>query len=162
MAEQKQLTTSLEDYLEAILLLERKNRVARVKDIACLLQVQMPSVTGALRSLRDKELVNYKKNSFISLTDKGMEIAKDILTRHSIIRKFLERILLLPAGIADEQACKIEHLIDGMTLRRLYNTCRFLQNQLINKEIYSEEEWLKIIDEEVEYPSYPEEEFKND
>jgi hypothetical protein len=49
-----------------------------------------------------------------------------------------------------------------MTLRRLYNTCRFLQNQLINKEIYSEEEWLKIIDEEVEYPSYPEEEFKND
>jgi DtxR family Mn-dependent transcriptional regulator len=162
MAEQKQLTTSLEDYLEAILLLERKNRVARVKDIACLLQVKMPSVTGALRSLRDKEMVNYKKNSFISLTDKGMVIAKDILTRHSIIRKFLERILLLPAGIADEQACKIEHLIDDMTLRRLYNTCRFLQNQLINKERYSEEEWLKIIDEEVEYPSYPEEELKND
>ena len=57
------LTPSLEDYLEAILRLERKNRVARVKDIAVLLNVQMPSVTGALKNRRARERVNSEKNS---------------------------------------------------------------------------------------------------
>ena len=72
------LTPSLEDYLEAILNLESQYRVARVKDIAKTLEVQMPSVTGAVKNLKEKGLVNYEKNSFISLTDKGMEIAKSI------------------------------------------------------------------------------------
>ena len=60
---ERQLSTSLEDYLEAIIRLEKANRVARVKDIAGALNVQMPSVTGALKTLRDKGYVDYERNS---------------------------------------------------------------------------------------------------
>ncbi len=53
----------MEDYLETILLLERANKVARVKEIAERMSVQMPSVTAALKALKTRGLVEYEKNS---------------------------------------------------------------------------------------------------
>ncbi len=79
------LTPSLEDYLETILQLEKKNRVARVKDIAQELGVQMPSVTGALKNLRSKGMIEYEKNSFINLTPQGMDIAVKVYEKHKLI-----------------------------------------------------------------------------
>src|SRR5690606_4037460 len=128
MDEKSGLSPSLEDYLEAILSLERRNRVARVKDIADTLKVQAPSVSSALRALRDKELINYEPNSFISLTEKGMEAAESVQLRHTILTEFLERILLLPADAAGDQACRIEHSIDAETGRRLRNCMRFIEH----------------------------------
>ena len=84
------LTPSLENYLEAILFIETRNRVARVKDIADHLKVQMSSVTVALKNLKGKGLVSYEKNSFIVLTEKGKVIAVNTQKKHDIIRFFLE------------------------------------------------------------------------
>ena len=139
------LTPSLEDYLETILLLERKNRVARVKDIAEQLQVQMPSVTGALKTLRNKELINYEKNSYISLTEKGLSVATAIENRHDIILAFLEKILLLPSDEASDQACKIEHVITTETAQRLKNCTRYLEDHFENGTLPDSPDWEAII-----------------
>lgn len=120
------LTPSLEDYLEAILQLEEKNRVARVKDIAEKLSVQMPSVTGALKNLKSKGMIEYEKNSFINLTPKGSEIAHSILGKHEILVKFLEEGLSLPTDLAQEEACKIEHSICQDTAWRIKNLTQYL------------------------------------
>ncbi|MCF7928756.1 MAG: metal-dependent transcriptional regulator [Spirochaetales bacterium] len=137
------LSQSLEDYLEAILELERKNRVARVKDIAKKLNVQMPSVTGALKNLKDRNLVNYEKNSFISLTDAGMEIATGIFNRHTIIRTFLQDILLIPSDESDEMACTMEHSIDVDTARKLCHLTRYLKNNVLGD--LEGGDWEKIL-----------------
>ncbi len=105
----KELTQSLEDYLEAIYYLEQKNRVARVKDIAEHLDVQMPSVTGAVRNLRERGLVDYEKNSYITLTASGMKAARSVYNKHRIIHTFLNKLLLVDAADAEDIACKIEH-----------------------------------------------------
>ncbi|MDA3941377.1 MAG: metal-dependent transcriptional regulator, partial [Spirochaetia bacterium] len=76
------LSPSMEDYLESILKLELDNNNAKIKNIAKDLNVQMPSVIGALKSLRSKELVVYEKNSNIQLTKKGKIIAITVKERH--------------------------------------------------------------------------------
>ncbi len=127
------LTPSLEDYLEAILQLEKKNRVARVKDIAEKLSVQMPSVTGALKNLKSKGMIEYEKNSFINLTPKGNEIAKRILSKHEILVEFLEDGLRIEPELAEEEACKIEHSIGQDTAKRIKNLTAYLAQQFENK-----------------------------
>ena len=121
------LTPSLEDYLEAILQLESKNRVARVKDIALELNVQMPSVTGALKNLKSKGMIEYEKNSFINLTPQGLKIAKRVFRKHKILVSFFKNILLLDEESAKETGCKIEHVIDIETAVKLGNLEKYLK-----------------------------------
>ena len=78
MTPQPALTESMENYLEAILNLEKTQKVARVKDIADKLSLQRGSVSGALKSLEEKGLINYTPYSFITLTREGKKIAEDI------------------------------------------------------------------------------------
>jgi len=132
MKKSSKLTPSMEDYLETVLLLEQKNRVARVKDIAEALSVQMPSVTGALKSLKNRDLVEYEKNSFINLTPRGMKLAKAILQRHEILVEFFSLALGLNGDYAEEQACSVEHAIDQETALRFQNLTRWIQAN--NKE----------------------------
>ena len=127
MRNKEELTPSMEDYLETILLLEQKNRVARVKDIAEKLSVQMPSVTGALKSLKGRELVEYEKNSFINLTPKGLKLAKAVLQRHEILVEFFSKALGLEGDYAEAQACRMEHTIDQDTAERFQNLTRWIQ-----------------------------------
>ena len=122
-----ELTPSMEDYLETILLLEQKNRVARVKDIAGALSVQMPSVTGALKSLKSRSLVEYEKNSFINLTPKGLKLAGAVLQRHKILVEFFRVALGLEGKKAENQACRMEHVIDQDTALRFQNITRWIQ-----------------------------------
>ncbi|MDR1933784.1 MAG: metal-dependent transcriptional regulator [Spirochaetales bacterium] len=139
------LSRSLEDYLEAIYQLEKKNRVARVKDIADLLNVQMPSVTGAIKILKNKNLVNYEKNSFISLSETGLTIAESVQNRHSALKDFLEKILLMPSKTAEDQACKMEHAIDPETAMRFRSCTRFFREEVLGKKIVDPARWKKII-----------------
>ncbi len=131
MRNKEELTPSMEDYLETMLLLEQKNRVARVKDIAEKLSVQMPSVTGALKSLKSRELVEYEKNSFINLTPKGLKLAKAILQRHEILVEFFNLALGLKGDHAETQACRMEHTIDQNTAERFQNLTRWVQSRNI-------------------------------
>lgn len=129
MRNKEELTPSMEDYLETILLLEQKNRVARVKDIAEKLSVQMPSVTGALKSLKTRELVEYEKNSFINLTPKGLKLARAIHHKHTILVEFFSEALGLDGEYAEEQACMVEHAIDNDTAERFRNLTRWVRSR---------------------------------
>ena len=89
----EQLSDSLEDYMEAIFHIEVKKHAARAKDIAERLQVSNSSVTGALRLLSDKGLVNYAPYDIITLTPKGKEIAQNVVRRHKALLDFFVKIL---------------------------------------------------------------------
>ena len=115
----EELTESMENYLEAILELEKANKVARAKDIADKLQVQRGSVTGALKILHNKGLINYQPYSFITLSDMGKKVAKDIAYRHEVLEDFLTSVLCIDPETASATACRMEHAIDGRTLERL-------------------------------------------
>ncbi len=149
MKEGNLLTQSLEDYIEAIYHLEKQNRVARVKDIAEFLSVQMPSVTGAVKNLKKKKLVNYEKNSFISLTEKGHTVARSILRRHTVLQTFLEDILLLPRAQAKQIACKLEHSIDLETTLRIHNCTRYLKEEIFEKTL-DPEEWRVLVSKTIQ------------
>lgn len=119
MKKKEGLSESLEDYLEVILDLEKTNKVARAKDIAERLGIQRGSVTGVLKTLEEKGLVNYAPYSYITLTGKGSKIARDIARRHEGLRNFLHQVLQVDAETADATACRMEHVIDEKTMARL-------------------------------------------
>jgi DtxR family transcriptional regulator, Mn-dependent transcriptional regulator len=132
------LSESLEDYLETILLLEQTNKVARVKDIAQKLGVLRGSVTGALKTLAEKGLINYEPYSFITLTQEGAGIAKEIARRHEVIKDFLQCVLLLPPDKAEENACRMEHAMDKAVIDRLV---RFIE--YIHRCPRTGEDWIE-------------------
>jgi DtxR family Mn-dependent transcriptional regulator len=113
------LSSSLEDYLEAILGLIEERRVARAKDIAHLLQVKAASVTGALRTLAELGLINYEPYAAITLTPSGRRRARAVSRRHEVIRDFLTRILDIGACEADRVACRMEHGVSAPVIVRL-------------------------------------------
>ncbi len=139
------LSSNLEDYLEAILLLEQKNRVARVKDISAMLNVKMPSVTGAMRNLRELGLIEYEKHSFINLTADGKTIAKCILDRHEIFARFLTECLKLEGEWVETQACKLEHSINHETAVRLSNLTDWIKKTAFEEKKITDDNWLKFL-----------------
>ena len=120
------LSENLEDYLETILELETTNKVARVKDIAEQRGVLRGSVTGALRSLTEKGLINYEPYSFITLTRKGAAIAKEINRRHRVIKNFLIHVLQLDEKTAEDNACRMEHAMDRKAVDRLVDFIEYI------------------------------------
>jgi len=138
------LTPSMEDYLESILKLEIINNSPKIKDIAKDLNVQMPSVIGALKTLRGKELVIYEKNSNIQLTKKGKEIAITIKERHEAIAFFLQKVFLFSEKEAQATACQIEHAIKPETAKQFSNLTTYINTDIIGKQI-TLENWNKII-----------------
>jgi DtxR family Mn-dependent transcriptional regulator len=115
----RDLSEIMQDYLEAILAIQEKNQVARVKDIAEKLNILRGSVTGALKNLAEKGLINYEPYSFITLTEQGKIIAGEITRRHRVIRGFLQHILLMEPEAADQNACRMEHSMDREAVDRL-------------------------------------------
>lgn len=120
------LSDSLEDYLEAIFHIEEKKHAARAKDIADRLSVSSSSVTGALRLLSEKGLVNYAPYDLITLTPSGKSLAEDVVHRHEILRDFFVKILHIQEKEAEEAACKMEHGISGILLDRITQFITFL------------------------------------
>lgn len=122
----ERLSENLEDYLETILILQNENTVARVKHIAKKLGVLSGTVTSALRTLSDKNLINYKPYSFITLTKKGKKIAQEVLRRHNVVKDFLQCVLLLDEGKAEENACRMEHSMDKVAINRLVQFIEYI------------------------------------
>ena len=105
---------SAEDYLEQILMLLEQKGHARSVDIAAGLDVSKPSVSVAMKKLRENGYIHMSDDNLISLTDKGYAIARKIYDRHQALTKYLVQIGV-PADIAREDACKIEHDISEET-----------------------------------------------
>ena len=99
---------SAEDYLEQILILLETKGYARSVDIAEALDVKKPSVSIAMKKLRENGYVFMDKRSRISLTDKGYPIARQTYERHKTLMRFLVR-LGVDEETARKDACKMEH-----------------------------------------------------
>lgn len=114
-------TQSEEDYLEAFYVIGIKNDVVRVKDVSNFLNVTMPSVVSAVRSLSDKGLVQQERYGHIELTQEGEEIAKTIYARHQLLYKFFHEVLGLEETEAQENACRVEHHLSKEALKGIEN-----------------------------------------
>ena len=101
---------SAENYLETILILSKKLPVVRSVDIATELGFKKSSVSIAMKNLREKNHITVTDAGFIYLTDSGREIAEMIYERHQFLSEWLTR-LGVPSEIANQDACKIEHVI---------------------------------------------------
>lgn len=109
---------SSEDYLEAMLMMQEQHGYIRSIDVASELGVTKPSVSYATKRLRENGYLTMDKESLITLTDKGMEIATRIYERHKLLTDFL-----LHLGVDEEtartDACKMEHDLSDTTFEAM-------------------------------------------
>lgn len=103
-----------EDYLEAMLMVQEKHGYIRSIDIAEQLGVTKPSVSYATKRLRNAGYITMDSDSYISLTDAGLEIARRVYERHKLLAQFFMR-LGVDAETAHADACKMEHDISKKT-----------------------------------------------
>ena len=101
---------SAENYLETILILHRRNGVVRSIDIANELAFSKPSVSIAVRNLRENGYIQVDGHGYIELLSPGLEIAERIFERHQLLTNWLTA-LGVAEDIAAEDACRIEHVI---------------------------------------------------
>ena len=128
---EKKLAPRLEDYLETIYLLERENKVARVKEIAQARNVKMPTVTEVLKRLSEKGFIKYEPYGYVSTTDKGKAYAEELYRKHRVLIRFFESVLGLPPEDAEREGCLIEHHLSDETVRRIERLMEFLEEKNI-------------------------------
>ena len=105
-----EIRASAEDYLETILILHNKKGNVRSIDIANEMGFSKPSVSVAMKNLREKECISVAHDGLITLLPRGQEIAERICERHTVLSALLEALGVSPETAA-EDACKIEHVI---------------------------------------------------
>ena len=109
---------SPEDYLETIYMLSLHNSEVRSIDVARHLGYSKPSVSVAMKRLRENGYVNMDANSFLTLTESGLAIARSIYERHQVISGYLMSI-----GVSEEtalkDACRIEHVLSEETFHKI-------------------------------------------
>lgn len=107
-----EIRESAENYLETILMLHERKGEVRSIDIVNELDFSKPSVSVAMKNLRLNGYIEVDKNGYITLTEKGREIAERMYERHNTLSKWLISI-----GVSEqtavEDACKIEHVISA-------------------------------------------------
>lgn len=133
------LTSAMEDYLEVIYHLEQESRIARVRDIAKRLGVKMSSVSSALKILGTRGLIRYDPHQFITLTDKGILRAKEIVRKHEILKRFLATVLRINDNVAEDNACRIEHYLDPEVIDKLIRFLEFVQTCPVDQS-----RWMEI------------------
>ena len=126
----KTLSSSSQDYLEAILELSDENKGVRVTDIANKLNIKKASVTQAINILSEDGLVLKERYGPVFLTEKGAEEAERVKIKHSLLKYFFEKILGVNKETAENDACLIEHSLSEETF--LYFA------EFLNKEGYLE------------------------
>ena len=115
-----------EDYLETILILHKKSGHVRSIDIATELGYSKPSVSRAMSILKEGGFINVASDGQITLTEIGLEKAEEVYNRHLLITGFLRDTLGVSQKNAEEDACKIEHVISCETVEKLRE---FVKNQ---------------------------------
>ena len=109
---------SIEDYLETILELSKIKQVVRSIDIAQAMNYSKPSVSIAMKKIKEKQYVNIDDNGYITLTELGLKVAESVLERHEIISS-----VLIHLGVNDqtayEDACRIEHDLSDETFQKI-------------------------------------------
>jgi DtxR family transcriptional regulator, Mn-dependent transcriptional regulator len=114
-----QQTASMEDYLETIALLKEEGKPVTVTAISKAMGVKKSSVNWALTKLSVTGLVLHEKYGDVEFTAEGASIAKDVYQRHEILRRFLVDILNVDPDTANNDACRMEHVLSRDSLSRL-------------------------------------------
>lgn len=113
------LTSSQEEYLKTIYLLEKNNKKVRVTDIAVKLKITKPSVNKAINLLKDIGLINYKTYGNITLTKEGTGYAMKVIKKQDIITMFLVEILGIEQKQAEREAIAMKYAISEQTTQKL-------------------------------------------
>ncbi|MGI5874447.1 MAG: metal-dependent transcriptional regulator [Bacillota bacterium] len=124
-----QIRKSAEDYLETMLMMQEQRGYIRSIDIANHLGVTKPSVSYAVKNLRENGYISMDKDGLITLSPTGMEIAQKMYERHKRLTSFLV-LLGVDGAVAEEDACKIEHDISEETFAAI---CRHAEKVLEGK-----------------------------
>ncbi len=109
---------SAENYLETILILEKRNGGVRSIDIANELDFSKPSVSVAMKNLRENGYIDVDRNGYIILRDEGRKIAEKMFERHTILSTWLIDLGVSPVT-AVEDACRMEHVISMETFEAI-------------------------------------------
>jgi Mn-dependent DtxR family transcriptional regulator len=107
-----------EDYLKAILILQKQNHTVRSLDVAEMLNVTKPSVSRAMKLLREGGFLTMDADKRLCLTEVGQEAAERVFEKHHILTECLITMGVDP-GIAEKDACRMEHLISPETLEQM-------------------------------------------
>ncbi len=113
-----EIRESAEDYLEAILRLSKKGEGVRSIDVATMLGVSKPSVSHAMKLLREDGYIAMDRYGTITLLEKGAQIANSIYERHKVLSSMLESLGVSPE-IALADACKMEHDISQESFEKI-------------------------------------------
>jgi len=114
-------TESREDYLETILLLMKKKGNVRSIDIANELGYSKPSISRAVGILKESGYITVDDGGYIGFTGEGLKLAESIYERHITIKKFFIEVLGVSEKIAEQDACKIEHILSEESYEKLKN-----------------------------------------
>ena len=109
-----QIRESAENYLETILILSQRKGKGEVRsiDIVNELEFSKPSVSVAMKNLRENGYITVDKDGYLRLTDKGLEIAEKMYERHTLLSQWLIK-LGVDEKVAVEDACRMEHVISA-------------------------------------------------
>ena len=107
-----------EDYLKAILILQKQNHAVRSLDVAEMLSVTKPSVSRAMKLLREGGFLTMDADKRICLTEAGREAAEQVFEKHRVLMECLVTMGVDP-GIAEKDACRMEHLVSPETLEQM-------------------------------------------
>ncbi len=129
------LSSGLEDYIEAIYTASIDNIQLKGAELARKLNISRASVSEALSKLVSKGLIKYNSYEAISLTPAGFEEAKKVYEKHNVLKDFFEVVLNVSSAEASENACQIEHIISQNILDRIIKLTDFCKN---NKEFLEE------------------------
>ena len=121
---QHRSSESLEDYLETILLLQKRTGQVRSIDIATEMNFSKPSVSVAMKNLREKGYITMAGNGYITLTASGLQRAESVLERHTLLSDWLISIGV-SRETALEDACKIEHDLSEASFEAIKKKIRF-------------------------------------
>lgn len=122
----KQAGQSAEDYLEAILILNRKMGNIRSIDLAEYMDFSRPSISRAVNELKKKNHLIIDEEGHLFLTESGMKIASKIYERHCVITEMLTK-LGVNQNQAELDACEIEHVISEETFEKMKELCKTMQ-----------------------------------
>ncbi|MDK1020094.1 MAG: metal-dependent transcriptional regulator [Candidatus Hydrogenedentes bacterium] len=121
----RDVSPSLEQYIEAIADLLTREKVCSVSDIAEQVQVSRPAASRAVRELGEQALVEHRSYGYVDLTPKGQSIADKLTARHAVLYDFLREVLLFDDEWADQEACRLEHQVDDALVDRLSQLSNF-------------------------------------
>lgn len=113
------LSSSMQDYLEAILELAEKENSVRITDIAIKLNIAKASVKQTVDKLKDLGLVKQQTYGPVELTNNGRELANSVRQRHIKLRRFLIEVLGVNPKVAEKDACLMKHVVSPQTIEKL-------------------------------------------